>query len=528
MDLPKSFTLKTRLALLVGLVLLLMAATGLLTLLQLHGLSRSVDSLYQDRLRPMQQLRLVSKSFSVDLQSSAQRLADGRLSAVPARSELDAIERQVRAQWAAYKATFLVEAEQRLIARAEPLLATGLQRLAQLRELSERGDTEALRRFPALQLQPAAEAIANVIGELIEVQLDVGRREASAAREAFELALWLVLGLLLATLALALGLAASVAMLHRREQGSAEAARARLQRFYVALSQTSQLMVRAPASAQLLYEGLCRICVDSGGALLAAVVQSDGEQFERVAVHGPVERLMPGVPTRWQLDSAFAQASLSTEAVRSGRHALSNRVMDDAKLSQWRAGVIPPGVEAMAAFPLRRGGRVMGALTLLAGERDFFDAEMTALLDEMVDDVSFALDNLDREQARRQALREAEDGRALFQLLFNAAAVSCALTTLAEGRVVEVNETLCQRYGYSREELLGRRFGELRVGLGKLARERFYQLLQTEGRVRNFETEIRNRAGEPLRSLVNADVIDYRGEVCVLSSSIDISSMPRA
>ena len=79
--------------------------------------------------------------------------------------------------------------------------------------------------------------------------------------------------------------------------------------------------------------------------------------------------------------------------------------------------LIPPGVESMAAFPLRRGGEVVGALSLLAGEPDFFDPQVQGLLDEMAGDLSFALEHLRRErhQAReldalRDALRQREPG----------------------------------------------------------------------------------------------------------------------
>jgi len=525
MEMLKSLTLKTRLAGLVVLVLALMAVTGLLTLRQLRGLSQAMDSVYQDRLLPMQQLRLVSQAFSVDLQSCAQRLADGRLTAAAAQVELAAVEKTVRRQWAAYLVTHLVEPERVLIARAEPLLAAGLKQLGHLRGLAEQGDVSGLREFSGEQLTPIVEPIAAVMGELIEVQLELGHREAEAGRASFDLALWLVLGLLLASVGLALGLGRSVWLQHRREQGDAEAGRLRVQQFFLALSQTNQLIVRTPESAQQLYDGLCRICVETGQASLAGVVLFDGEQFERVASHGSADRLMPGVPQRWRADSPFAQASMSTEAIRSGTHVLSNRVMSDRRLSQWRAGVIPPGVEAMAAFPVRRGGQVVGALSLLAGASDFFDTETIALLNEIVGDVSFALDKLSVDAAQKQALAAAEARLDLFKRLFTESAVPSLLTCLDDSRVLEINDAMCRRYGYAREELLGQRIGDLHVGLGHADRERFYLLLRRQGQVRNFEAGVLLRDGSIRRALVNGDLIEVNGQACVMSSSFDITDL---
>lgn len=523
MNLPKPLTLKTRLLSLIVLVLVLMAGTGMFTLTQLHGVARQVESVYQDRLLPMQQLRLVSHGFVVRLQTAAQLIADGQLAGPSAARELDAIEQQIRTNWTAYLATRLVEAEQRLIVRAEPQLERDLQLLDQWRDHARRGATPPLT---VAQLRHELRGLTGLLEALIEVQLEIGRRESAAGQRRFAEAVWLVGGLVLATLVLASLLGASVWRRHRSEQGDVEAKRQRVQQFYLALSQTNQLIVRAPASDQQLYEGLCRICVETGHATLAGVITFDGERFERVAVHGPAERLMPGVPQSWRADAPFARASMGTAAIDAGRHVIANDVAHDARFVQ--AGAIPPGVEAMAAFPLRRGGRVVGALSLLAPERGFFDEEMVRLLDEMAGDVSFALDNLDREQARRAALARAEAGFALFRQLFNAAATGCIVTRIDDMSVVEINEVMCRRYGHAREQLIGQRLRDLGVGLGDADRARFYEQMRASGHVEAMECTVRTPDGRLRHALLYGDRVDYEGIPCVMSTSIDITELRAA
>jgi C4-dicarboxylate-specific signal transduction histidine kinase len=58
---------------------------------------------------------------------------------------------------------------------------------------------------------------------------------------------------------------------------------------------------------------------------------------------------------------------------------------------------------------LKEDGRVIGALTLYSGEKNFFDQQLVELLVQMGEDISFALDNLVREKRRQlaeNALRE--------------------------------------------------------------------------------------------------------------------------
>jgi GAF domain-containing protein len=108
---------------------------------------------------------------------------------------------------------------------------------------------------------------------------------------------------------------------------------------------------------------------------------------------------------------------MATRAILEGRHQVSNHALEDPTLAASGAPLIPPGVESMAAFPLRRGGEVVGAISLLAGERGYFDPQVLGLMDEMAGDLSFALDHLrrERDQAReleglRDALRRQEYG----------------------------------------------------------------------------------------------------------------------
>lgn len=521
----KPSKLRRRLLVLTGLVLLLMAGMGALTLLQLRTVSKSVDSLYKDRLLPLEQLRRVALTFNTEVPMIVGQLRDGRLSLPLARQQLDKSEQAARRHWNDYLQTYLVEAEKHLIQRAEPELQRSHAAVARLRLLLQQGRTDGLTPAFSAELRTDTEALLATLGELNDVQLQIGRREAEDSEASFRQAvLWVTLMVMLTT-GLGLALTWSVLQSHQEEQGEAQASEARLQRFYVALSQTNQLIVRNPGSAQQLFEALCRLCVETGNAKLAMVVQraADGH-CERAACFGPLERLMPGAPQRWSADAAHAQALMSREALSTGQHVVSNRAVVDGRMAHGR-GVIPPGVEAMAAFPLRRQGEPVGALILLSGELDFFDEAMLALLDEMAGDVSFALDNLDREQSLRATLARSQTERALFALLFNASSVSAALIRIADGTILEINDQLCRHYGYTRAELLGRRPGDLGVGMVEADRLRLYGAIQAQGQVRNMEIGLRDRQGRQRRLLISGDLIDYQGEPCALSTAIDITEL---
>ena len=522
---PRQAQAGLRLSILLGLLLLLMTVTSLLALSQLRSVAALMDTVYKDRLLPMQQLRLVGSGFAINLNVVAERMAEGRLAPPQAEMEVIAIGQQVLSNWSDYRAPYLVEREKGLIASAEPQLKHGLELARRLPRI----DPADRQAFMDTELRPAIAAISATMDELIQVQLDVGRRADEASQAVLAQAAWLVAALLLVMAVLAFSLGMSVLRLQRDERNRLEVQRERSQRYYRSLSLTNQLVLRATGSAQTLYEGVCKLCVETqlakaAGVVLLADSEADHTRlFALAASAGPFESLLPGLPQRWRADAPSAIASLCNEALRSNAPALFNHLSSDRRLARWRASVIPPGLEAMAAFPLRRDGRVVGVIVLLEGRPEPFDAELVQLLSAMSENLAFGLDCLDRERARLEANARADSERGLFRRLFDTSAVACALSTLDEDRILEVNEALCQRIGYARADLLGRSLSDLEIGLGRADRARFRAQLEADGLVRNFETDIYTRHRGLRHVLLNGDLIDYQGQTCVLTSSVDVT-----
>src|SRR5262249_4284133 len=73
--------------------------------------------------------------------------------------------------------------------------------------------------------------------------------------------------------------------------------------------------------------------------------------------------------------------------------------------ADWGLFQPPERVRSAAAFPLRRSGQVIGVFVAGAQRERFFDREITNLLLDLVNNLSFALDNLAAE-VRRQKTEE--------------------------------------------------------------------------------------------------------------------------
>jgi PAS domain S-box-containing protein len=119
-----------------------------------------------------------------------------------------------------------------------------------------------------------------------------------------------------------------------------------------------------------------------------------------------------------------------------------------------------------------------------------------------------------------QALSESEQ---ILAMAFHSSPQAIAITTMKDGRFVEVNrshELLC---GYSRDELIGHTATELNIWNSLEERKRVMDELKTKGHIYDELLTFRARDGKVHTALFSAEIIKIRGEVCMIGSSTDLT-----
>lgn len=129
-------------------------------------------------------------------------------------------------------------------------------------------------------------------------------------------------------------------------------------------------------------------------------------------------------------------------------------------------------------------------------------------------------------QKAERALDQSEAGRRVseekFQKIFDSSPVAFSITTLAEGRFLEVNAAFEGRYGYRREEVLGHTVHELGMWEDPADRRLLLAQLGRGGPVRNVITRLRTKHGEIKLTAYSADLIQFDGQSCILAVSEDV------
>jgi PAS domain S-box-containing protein len=124
------------------------------------------------------------------------------------------------------------------------------------------------------------------------------------------------------------------------------------------------------------------------------------------------------------------------------------------------------------------------------------------------------------------ALAQCEDSRRSseekFEKVFRSSPVPFSITTVKEGKFIDVNAAFERRYGYSRAEVLGRTVHELRIWENPADREFMLAQLNKGGPVRNIMTRLRMKSGEIRVTAYSADRIQFEGQSCILAVSEDL------
>jgi PAS domain S-box-containing protein len=109
-----------------------------------------------------------------------------------------------------------------------------------------------------------------------------------------------------------------------------------------------------------------------------------------------------------------------------------------------------------------------------------------------------------------------------FQKVFRFSPIPFSITTLDEGRFIDVNAAFESRYGYSRDEVIGRTVHEVAIWDDPADRAHMIAQLNKGGPVRNLIARIHTKSGEIKVITYSADRIQFEGKACVLAISEEI------
>ncbi len=283
---------------------------------------------------------------------------------------------------------------------------------------------------------------------------------------------------------------------------------ARLREANAALKEEIATRENAEERIRQLNADLERREAEKNAGHFAAIVQSSFDAIIGKDLHGIVTSWNPGAERMFGFSAEEMVGHSITQIIPPDRQDEENDIL---------------------AF-IRRGDRVEHFETLRK-RRDgsLIDVAITVspiknTIGEIVG-VSKVARDITQPKKAADELRKSEER---FSKAFHASPVIIAITTFPDGRYVDVNEHFVSALGYAREEVLGRRALELGVWEKPEQRAEVLRQIETKGFVREFECNLRTKAGEVRTALVGVEKIVLGDQPCLLFINHDITERKRA
>jgi methyl-accepting chemotaxis protein len=442
----KQIKIATQLSLLVAMLAIAMLA---LTLLGLHGQQAAVkglDTVYQDRLIPLQQLETIVEQYAVNIVDSSHKVSAGKLSWERGLDALASARAEIQATWEAYLGPLRVAQEERLVERIEPLLTTTEKTLDELQQILQRQDQAALEALLRDRLYPAIDPISVAFQDLMQVQLDVAEATYEQASEQYLRNRTMIMTALAVVLIGAALLAWLIIAGIKRQLGAEPYQVAEIANRVADQDLSLEIDTKANDSSSVL-EAMKRMVVQ-----LATVIAE--VRMSSQSIHVGASQIAAG---NADLSSRTEQQASALEETASSMEQLTATVKQNADNARQASGL---ALEASATA--ERGGEVVGRVVkTMHGISQ--SSQQIAEITNVIDSIAFQT-NILALNASVEAARAGEQGRGFAvvagevrNLASRSADAAKEIKELIEGAVsqIQAGSSLAENAGTTMEEVVG-------------------------------------------------------------------------
>jgi PAS domain S-box-containing protein len=227
----------------------------------------------------------------------------------------------------------------------------------------------------------------------------------------------------------------------------------------LAIREINKVIVREREPRQLLAEA-CNVLVKTRCYVLAwiGLVAPDSKGVVPAARAGKQADYLDHVSMTW--DETPTGMGPTGTAIRSGQPWACQDTATDPLFAPWREMALARGFASVAAVPMIRGNRVLGAITVYSDRVAAFDVEELGLLNELAGDLALTLQSIEHENKHtraEEALRRSEER---FRRIFEESPIGM-VTVTSDFRFGTANTAFCKMLGYAEHELAALTFKDV-------------------------------------------------------------------
>lgn len=183
MQLIANLKVGQKIYLVLALVSLVAIGIGVFGLSSIKSTNDSLQTVYEDRVVPLKQLKAVSDMYAVNIVDTCHKIRNGSLTWAEGIKNINEADEVVKKQWGDYVATKMDAKEEKLAKEAETLMKTANISVDKARDLMQKQDKEGLANYTINELYPNIDPISGKISDLVDLQLAVAKQKYDDAQK---------------------------------------------------------------------------------------------------------------------------------------------------------------------------------------------------------------------------------------------------------------------------------------------------------------------------------------------------------
>jgi methyl-accepting chemotaxis protein len=149
---------------------------------------RQIDTIVADRVAPLQQLKIVSDMYAVNIVDTAHKARAGAITFPEALDSLTRAKTAIRDNWTAYASTDKPAEEQAMADEVRQHLPAADAAVAEMEAILRSGDRAALGAFADTRLYPAIDPVTAAVSSMVDLEARLAAEAGAEAGQVFGVA----------------------------------------------------------------------------------------------------------------------------------------------------------------------------------------------------------------------------------------------------------------------------------------------------------------------------------------------------
>ena len=251
-----------------------------------------------------------------------------------------------------------------------------------------------------------------------------------------------------------------------------------------------------------------RICAEEVRERLAAVVESSDDAIIGKGLDGTITAWNPGAENLFGYSASEALGKPIQMLVPPERANEESELL--ARIGRGER------VEHFETVRVQKDGKRIDVSETISPIRDISGVIVGA--SKIARDIS-------ERKCAEEELRKSEER---FSKAFRQSPLAIVISTEADGRYLDVNESFLKLFGYAREDVIGRKASDLTFWALPSLRVELIQRLREGGKVTDYRLQIRTSTAEIREAELSCESIEVEGQPCLLAFIRDITERLRS